>query len=226
MVKNGEGVRVPTVLLEDQPLMREVLEGWLSRQPDLDVVGSYPSGQSFRFGSRTWGSRVGLIIADLSLEDGDGLEIYGRFCRESTRTPRLVVFSGEATGEDVERARELATNGLSFISKRGSVSLDMLRQAVDAALSGMVMIDPAVAGAGGPSPVAHVLSSQELDVLALAAQGKTNQQIQASLHFSIKRIEAVFTSIYAKLGVEQVAPGHNHRVTAILMYLGIIPPPR
>ncbi len=45
------------------------------------------------------------------------------------------------------------------------------------------------------------LSSRELEIAALVAEGRSNKQVGAALHLSEKTIENNLSRIYAKLGV-------------------------
>ena len=62
----------------------------------------------------------------------------------------------------------------------------------------------------GPDP-ALVLSSRELDVLRLAAQGQDNAAIARSLTLSIRTVERHLHNTYAKLGIQ----GKSARTAAV-----------
>jgi DNA-binding NarL/FixJ family response regulator len=65
----------------------------------------------------------------------------------------------------------------------------------------------AAAGAGATS----VLSSRELDVLRLAAEGQDNAAIAQSLTLSVRTVERHLHNIYAKLGIQ----GKSARAAAV-----------
>ena len=58
-----------------------------------------------------------------------------------------------------------------------------------------------LAAAAAGSRLAEPLSSRELEVLALIAEGLTNQEIAARLYLSLHTVKAHARNIYAKLGV-------------------------
>ncbi len=62
------------------------------------------------------------------------------------------------------------------------------------------------------------LTPRESDVLELMARGLSNQAICSELHLSIKSVEPVVSSIFAKLGLHPAADS-NRRVLAVVHYL-------
>jgi DNA-binding NarL/FixJ family response regulator len=62
------------------------------------------------------------------------------------------------------------------------------------------------------------LTERELTVLALMAEGKSNQAIAGRLYMSSKTVETHVGSMLAKLGLPPAAEDHR-RVLAVLTYL-------
>ncbi len=62
------------------------------------------------------------------------------------------------------------------------------------------------------------LTGREADVLELMARGLSNSAICRELHLSIKTVEPVISSIFAKLGLEADSTT-NRRVLAVVAYL-------
>jgi DNA-binding NarL/FixJ family response regulator len=88
--------------------------------------------------------------------------------------------------------------------------------------TGRTVIDPAVvaellARPASRDPLA-ALSEREREVLALMAQGRSNQAIAARLRLSGKTVESHVRSIFLKLDLAPEADDHR-RVLAVLTHL-------
>ena len=66
-----------------------------------------------------------------------------------------------------------------------------------------------------PLPSTEALSRREVEVLRLAADGRTNEQIAAALTLSVRTVERHLSNIYAKLGLS----GSSARAAAVAEYL-------
>ena len=66
-----------------------------------------------------------------------------------------------------------------------------------------------------PDRAAEALSPRELDVLRLAVEGRTNDEIAAALTLSVRTVERHLSNIYAKLGLG----GRAARAAAVAGYL-------
>jgi DNA-binding NarL/FixJ family response regulator len=99
-----------------------------------------------------------------------------------------------------------------------AILVDALRRIVD----GETVIDPTIVARlvgrrRRDDPVA-ALTERERGVLALVAEGMSNQAIAGRLFVTDRTVEAHISAIFHKLGLEE-SPQLNRRVLAVLSFL-------
>lgn len=115
-------------------------------------------------------------------------------------------------------------SGTGYLLKDRVADLEDIGDAVRRVARGGTVVDPAVVaqlvGARGAKrdPLAD-LSEREREVLALMAEGRSNQAIADRLFVTPKTVEAHIASIFSKLELIPAADDHR-RVLAVLAFLG------
>ena len=117
---------------------------------------------------------------------------------------------------------ESGTSGTGYLLKERVADPGELADAVRRVAAGGVVIDPGVvARLVGRARVRNpldTLSEREREVLAMMAEGRSNQAICERLFLSPKTVEAYVRNVFAKLDLHQAADS-NRRVLAVLAYL-------
>jgi DNA-binding NarL/FixJ family response regulator len=112
--------------------------------------------------------------------------------------------------------------GIGYVLKDRVTRVSDLADAVRRVAAGGSVIDPEVVARllGRPrnhSPLDE-LTPREREILALMAEGRSNQGICGALWLSPKTVEAHIRSVFGKLGITAAAED-NRRVLAVLTYL-------
>lgn len=122
-------------------------------------------------------------------------------------------------------ARELLADGrggVGYLLKDRVLDAEQFVDAVERVAQGGTSLDPAVVAkilnAGTTSPL-DALTDRERDVIALMAEGLSNQAIAERLFLSEGAISKHTTALFAKLGIAADG-GNNRRVLAVLTFLG------
>jgi DNA-binding NarL/FixJ family response regulator len=112
--------------------------------------------------------------------------------------------------------------GVGYLLKDRVADVEMFTEAVRRVAGGGSVVDPEVVGRmvgrSRPAGPLDALTEREREVLALMAEGRSNQAIEHRLYLSAKTVEAHVRNIFTKLGLEQTADDHR-RVLAVLTYL-------
>ncbi|SHN83903.1 two component transcriptional regulator, LuxR family [Geodermatophilus obscurus] len=117
---------------------------------------------------------------------------------------------------------ESGTSGTGYLLKERVADPGELTDAVRRVAAGGVVIDPGVVArlvgrARARNPL-DALSEREREVLAMMAEGRSNQAICERLFLSPKTVEAYVHNVFTKLDLHQAADT-NRRVLAVLAYL-------
>jgi DNA-binding NarL/FixJ family response regulator len=211
--------RVKILIVDDHPLIREGLIAQISAQSDLEVCGEAEGAEDAitEFGRRN----PDLVLVDISLKNGHGLELIKQIKLHSPETKILVI---SAYDESFYAERSLRAGALGYISKqecRENVIL-AIRTVLDGRryLSAQMtdqLIGMAVGGREQSlTSSVEKLTDRELEVYQLIGQAQTTSSIAKQLHLSPHTIDSHREKIKAKLGLKNGAELTRHALQWIL----------
>lgn len=151
----------------------------------------------------------------------EGLDAARRIADEHPGTGVLVLSAHVETHYALQLVEDGA-RGAGYLLKERVADLDELADAVRRVAAGGLVIDPSVVAQlvgrkRARSPLDD-LTEREREVLAVMAEGRSNQAICQRLYLSPKTVEAYVRGVFTKLGLHQGADD-NRRVLAVLAYL-------
>jgi len=111
---------------------------------------------------------------------------------------------------------------LGYLLKERVSDISVLKDAIQRIAEGECVLDPTIVARlirrpRQPGPLDE-LTEREREVLALIAEGRSNQGIAEALVLSPKTVEAHVGRILAKLGLDD-SPDYHRRVLAVLAFL-------
>jgi DNA-binding NarL/FixJ family response regulator len=191
-------------VVDDHPLLRQGLALLINREPDLEVCGEAEEAQSAMKAIAT--TNPDILIADISLNGPDGLELLKNIRASQPYLPVLVLSMHDETIY-AERALRARANG--YIMKQEATEKVLV--AVRRILKGEIYLSERMANkllhqyvSGAATDVVSrlvSLSDRELEVFRLIGEGRSTRQIAEELHLSIKTVETYQAHIKDKLSL-------------------------
>lgn len=192
----------PTVLIvEDDPPTRKRLEGVVAGLPELQLLSSTGSAQEAR---RALREAPDVMLVDLGLPDGSGVDLIREAQRISPRTRAMVitVFVDEQHVMDA-----IAAGAMGYLLKDGSA--EYVGHSIEELLAGGSPISPPIARyllrrfqAMRPARTAETpLTARELEILSYIAKGFSVAEVGELLAISSRTVTTHVQHIYRKLEV-------------------------
>jgi NarL family two-component system response regulator LiaR len=192
---------ISVLLVDDHQVVRQGVRAFLDALNDIKVVAEAESGEE---AVRLSAEHVpDVILMDLLMPGMDGVEATRKVKDVSPRT-QVVVLTSYHQDEHIFPA--LQAGAISYILK--DVEMVDLAEAIRQAAQGQATLHPRVASRvikelHGPrrdelNPFVE-LTSRELDVLKLIANGLSNQDIAAQLFISHNTVKGHVSNILSKL---------------------------
>jgi DNA-binding NarL/FixJ family response regulator len=211
--------RITVLLAEDHMIVREGLRALLQAEGDIEVVGEAETGrQAVQLTKRL---RPGVVVMDIAMPQLNGLEATRRILKAVPAT-RVLMLSAHGDDEYIRQAVMLGAAG--YLIKQ--TSADLLSRAIREVQKGNTFFSPSIAnrlrGLSLESPDGCVvlkkkrtaLSSREVEVLQLVAEGKANKQIARGLGISIKTVEKHRQHLMSKLDLHDTAGLTRYAIAA------------
>ena len=188
---------IRVLIVDDHPVVRAGLEGMLSSQPDLEIVGQAADGASAI--DLCQELQPAVVLMDLRMAGMDGVAAISAI---KARLPdiQILVLTTYDSDADILRAVEAGATG--YLLK--DAPREQLFQAIRAAARGEAALAPTVAArlmSRMRAPAEEALSAREIEVLTLIARGASNRQAGHELHISEATVKTHLIHIFDKLGV-------------------------
>jgi DNA-binding NarL/FixJ family response regulator len=184
---------IRVLLADDQALLRQTFHILISATPDMEVVGEAADGKEAAELART--EHPDIVVMDIRMPGTDGLAATEAICADpDLASTRILILTTFETDEYVARALRAGASG--FLGK--SASTDQLLEGIRTIASGESLLSPQATRAlitrflAAPDPDRQLappgrlgeLTAREREVMALAAEGNSNDKIAAKLFLS------------------------------------------
>ena len=219
------------VVLEDEPLYRDLLVRGLNALVDVEVTGAYGDGPSLLLDLQN--SKPEAAVLDLVLQPGaspvdrkSGIQI-GLALRDIFPGIGIVLLSNHADPRVLTRIPTEEQGGWAYLLKRSTTDLSSVEQALHAVLAGTTMVDPEILGnLHAPTTANAEISPQAMRVLAAVATGASNSVIAEELGVTVRSVENTISALLKSLDIDTKSGQVNARVALTLAYLAMAGAPR
>lgn len=212
------------VIADDSLLIREGTARLLS-EAGFEVVGQ--AGDADQLLALVGAVRPDVAIVDIRMPPGfrdEGLQAVTAIRERWGGSVGILVLSHHVEAPFALRLLREGAGGTGYLLKDRMSDLEDFSDAIRRVARGGSVIDPAVVSRLVEQPQSKdrlaELTGREREVLALMAEGRSNQAIADRLFVTPKTVEAHIASIFSKLDLLP-APDDHRRVLAVLAYLGL-----
>jgi DNA-binding NarL/FixJ family response regulator len=193
---------IRVLVADDHPVVRDGLRALFEQLPDMELVAEAATGAEAVRAAVT--ERPDVVIMDLGMPDMDGFEAT----REITRVaPDVGVLVLTMTEDERTLSRALRAGAKGYLLK--GATKDEIVRAVTAVSAGEAIFSQAVARhvlskLTAPDPAVDPLpelTRREREAVHHLARGLSNAAIAAELGLSVKTVNNLTSSAFAKVGV-------------------------
>jgi DNA-binding NarL/FixJ family response regulator len=202
--------RITVLLAEDHMIVREGFRKMLELEGDFEIVGEAPDGRQAVALAKKF--RPDVVLMDIAMPLLNGLEATRQVLKAVPATKVLML---SAHNDDVYVKSATESGAVGFLLKQTSAH-DVCR-AIREVQKGKTFFSPSISRrqdriqplspdrAGGFTKKNVPLTSREMEVLQLIAEGKANKETASELNIGIKTVEKHREHLMQKLDIHDTA---------------------
>jgi DNA-binding NarL/FixJ family response regulator len=199
MPQPADARKIRVILVDDHLLVRRGFRRMLEDDPGIDVIGEAGDGQEAV--DLALRERPDVIVMDFALPSMNGATAARKIVAALPGAAILVL----SMYPEAVCVRNCLDAGVRGYLLKNAMDLELV-DAVKTIAAGGTVLDPRLAlNAAEPGADAPSLSTRELEVLQLIANGKSNKDIAAILKISVNTVNVHRANIMQSLDIHNTA---------------------
>lgn len=207
-MKDSPKIRI--MLVEDHKVVRKGLKALLDLEADMEVVAEASNGMEALEILEKIKPRI--MVIDLAMPKLNGIECALR-ARKLIPGIKILILSAHADDSFIERTMQLSVNGYLVKQCSPVFLIDAIRTinsgksfySPDVAERKKVLLNHTMSFGKNQQEYWSPLSTREMQVLQMIAEGSANKNIAADLGISIKTVEKHRQNLMRKLEIHDTA---------------------
>lgn len=207
---------IRVILVDDHEMVRMGLAAYLATQADIEIIGEAADGKAgVQLALET---KPDVILMDLLMEGMDGISATKELTRVLPES-KVIVLTSFLDDDKLYPALEAGARSYLLKTSRASEIAAAIRQTAQ----GESVLEAKVTGKviskmrrSEEDKRHEQLTSREMQVLKLIAEGKTNQQIADQLFITVKTVKTHITNLLSKLELDDRTKAaiyaHRHKL--------------
>jgi DNA-binding NarL/FixJ family response regulator len=198
---------IRVIIADDHMIVRDGLRSLLEKQPDIEVVAEADNGRTALKHAQQLSPNV--IIMDIGMHGLNGIDATRQIIGKLPDV-KILALSMYSDKQFIKGMLKAGASGYMLKDSASKELVDAIRIVADS----KVYISPSIAGvvtedylehlAEKDASVHSVLTSREVEVLQLLAEGESTKQAASTLGVSTKTIESHRQNIMKKLDIDNI----------------------
>lgn len=185
------------ILVDDHPLLRMGVAGYIQQEPDLDLVAQHANAAELR----AWlasGYRADAALLDRSLPDADGLDLVSELRDLGIKVIMLTIADSE---EEISEAISSGVDGYVTKASDPEQVLAAIRSVCEGQSSFPLSVMQKMARGELNASALSVLTAREMEIVDQVKEGHSNKAIAYKMTLSENTVRNHLRNIMEKLGL-------------------------
>lgn len=210
--------------IENDPALRNVLGGMLSKSPDIEMIGSF--GRAEEVMQRDLVIKADVALIDFSLDHNglNGVEL-GIALRNINEYIGIVIYSQFTVRPMVNRVPRQMRSGWSFFDKSATMDISDYVKILKFTAAGKGNWEEVLAmdveAQENESSIFFSLTPRQRSIMSLTSQGKSAQDIASQLDLSYSYVRKELSRAYSVL-VPNLSDGDDLKTAALIKYMELM----